>query len=85
MRLDKLIDICDAYARLGGSVQEQLASVLDGESLEEQNSNALVEIRRFLAVAHNVGIEDPDDVAVKIDGYLHDLEQARDALNLFRP
>lgn len=77
MRLDKLIDICDAYARLGGSVQEQLGAILDGEALEEQNSNALVEIRRFLAVARTAGTEDPDDVALKIDGYLHDLEQAR--------
>lgn len=77
MQLTRLVDICDAYARLGGAVQEQLGNILDGEDFEDQNFNALKLIREFFAVAHNVGVEDPTELAKRLDAYLEEAYAAQ--------
>lgn len=73
MKIDELIDLCQRYSDLGWAVQEQLVGVIEGEPLEDMNSNALELIRKFLrrcddadvsgALAMADGIKDHLDTA----------------------
>ncbi len=56
MSIEELLELCQRYNDLGWAVQEQLASVVDGEALEEQNLNALEMIRKFLRKCDDAGI-----------------------------
>lgn len=56
MKIEDLLDLCQRYSDMGWAVQEQLASVIDGEALEDQNGNALEIIRKFLRKCDDAGV-----------------------------
>ncbi len=47
MNIHELIELCRMYNDMGRAVQEQLERVLDNESLDDLNPNALLIIRSF--------------------------------------
>lgn len=72
MSLKELIDIISLWDNLGGSVQEQLIDVfIGGESIEDQNSNALqYMLNDFLEQLPDT-ISDKDLLIEKIRDYLN--------------
>lgn len=74
MELTDLLTICKAYQELGGSIQEQLHCIEQGEPAEEQNSNALGYIVGWLReVEEFEGMEDAELLADELDKYLTDI------------
>ena len=76
MRLDicEMLDLCEKYRDMGWAVQDQLAAVIDGEPLGEQNGAALEVIRKFLVYCDKAGVSGAFEVAEEIKSHL--LEQA---------
>lgn len=71
MDLYTLIMLSKAFQNLGGAVQSQLTSVLEGEDLTKQNSNALKMIRDYLTkVNRHVDDEEVSYILEEIDSYL---------------
>lgn len=69
LELERFLELSERYKDLGWAVQEQLAAVLRGEAMEEQNSNALKMIASFLWDASEI-IDGAEDMACEIDEYL---------------
>ena len=71
MDLYTLIMLSKAFQYLGDAVQSQLMSVLEGEDLTKQNSNALKMIRDYLTkVNRHVDDEEVSYILEEIDSYL---------------
>lgn len=72
MSLKELIEIIEMWDSLGGSVQNQLKDVfIDGESIEDQNGNALqYMLHDFLEQLPDT-ISDKDHLIDKIRDYLN--------------
>ncbi len=47
MSIHEIVELCKLYSDMGQAVQEQLDAVLDNESLDDLNPNALLIIRGF--------------------------------------
>ena len=81
MNLYTVMQICDAYARLGGAVQEQLQDVVSGAPVEDQNANALKMIRDFLTDQVSPGDDEDglslevNEIATEIDEHLANLRK----------
>ncbi len=61
MDLHDFIELAREYQSLGWAVQEQLDDVLDGESADDKNPNALRLIRTFLGKCERAGIDGATD------------------------
>jgi hypothetical protein len=69
MDLATFLRFAKRYNDLGWSVQEQLQDVAQGDSMSDQNSNALYMIARFLRnIADDV--EDAKELAEEIEQFL---------------
>jgi hypothetical protein len=69
MDLELFLELAKTYNNLGWSVQEQLESVVRGEPMQEQNSNALAMIASFLGGACD-HIEGAGDLAEELEQYI---------------
>ncbi len=68
--IGELLDLCERYRDMGWAVQEQLAAVIEGEPIDEQNSNALEMIRKFLRKCDDAGVSDALEIADGIHDHL---------------
>lgn len=66
------VDVAGSIQDMGWAVEEQLTNVLNGEPLEDMNSNALRVIvdSEVLPAMANIGVEGADDVQYEINSYL---------------
>jgi hypothetical protein len=70
MTLSDFLRLAKQYTDLGWSVQEQLQDVATGESLDEQNPNALEMCADILRDLADFDMTDADDLAGEISEYL---------------
>jgi hypothetical protein len=79
MNLRDFIRLADKYADLGSAVREQARAVfLEGEDLEDQNTNALEMIEDVLGDANAAGAADDSYDFDRLVDYLAELRQARE-------
>lgn len=76
MNIETFLDLASDWDALGGAVQEQLRDVLDSDTMNDQNPNALKMIRdRFLKSLKRCGDDelssDAHDQIILIDEYLN--------------
>ena len=69
MDLELFLELAKSYNGLGWAVQEQLESVVKGEPMEEQNSNALRMIADWLGGACD-DVEGAGDLAEELEQYI---------------
>lgn len=73
MNFQDFVELAKKYAAMGWSVQEQMDDVINGESLDDLNPNALAMIRRLTEDFERVtegGDEDSFDVIHAIKEHL---------------
>ena len=70
MELLNFLRMARKYSAMGSSVHDQIDDVLNGENMEDLNSNALAWIRDLLVELEKVGVEDNLDLQGDINSYL---------------
>lgn len=71
MTLDTLLLLCRRYRDLGDAVSDQLHAVaVNGESVEQQNPNAMRLALKFLDSCDRLGVDDALEVRDEIEAGL---------------
>lgn len=67
MDIYDFLKLAKKYSDLGDAIQSQLLAVVEGDSVDRQNPNAMRYALRFLQVAERHGVEDVEYLIEEIN------------------
>lgn len=67
MDIETLLRLCKSWDALGTAVQKQLADVLEGQPIGDQNANAMKLVASFLEICAKRGVDGAEDLRDSIN------------------